>query len=314
MTGAAGAARYEWAGLKERRRAEEKLARCYGGDVTRICDVVRQVLARRGTRVPIVRAVFSPLTPIQSLATRSLTPRPLNPPPPRPPPRAGGKAKFVHDSRALPLSPIATPKLCRADCARSLSQITPSLPLGFRTPFRALRFSLSARSHNCALTLSSSPSSLCVKIDPQHARTHARTHELSNSRSHTHSLTHLLSSSSFSLFLVSETITHTHTDQNIVFEGPDDIAACLRCARVRARARNSKGGGRQRGRGAIRVHEQAAARGLAAYRRSEAVTGAWPGCGMRRDACGLENTRARGVRRGRRGLGFSLRYSGFSLR
>jgi hypothetical protein len=32
-----------WAGLKGAERALEKAVRCYGGDVSRLCDVVRQV-------------------------------------------------------------------------------------------------------------------------------------------------------------------------------------------------------------------------------------------------------------------------------
>ncbi len=40
---AAAERRVRWAGLKGAERALEKAVRCYGGDVSRLCDVVRQV-------------------------------------------------------------------------------------------------------------------------------------------------------------------------------------------------------------------------------------------------------------------------------
>ena len=43
MDDTADGSEFAWAELKCRRRAAEKVARSYGGDVARVCDVCRQV-------------------------------------------------------------------------------------------------------------------------------------------------------------------------------------------------------------------------------------------------------------------------------
>ena len=48
MGGTADGSEIAWAELKCRRRAAEKVARSYGGDVARVCDVCRQVRPTMG--------------------------------------------------------------------------------------------------------------------------------------------------------------------------------------------------------------------------------------------------------------------------